>query len=218
MSLTSSQDITRFNYSHLSSTYNAMTSNLPPLVQAFSGSIGSAAANAASYPLDLVTTRLQTTRSKRIRGLKGALVLLRQIVYKHGPTALYDGLNTDTGATVLSGFFYYYFYSFLRTLLARRRAAHSNKSKIPALSVAEELSLGFVAGLASRLISTPLSVVTIRLQTEREDADEEEVNEGVELPSKESGVTSVMRHIYEEDGIVGFWRGKSPCPFEPCCF
>lgn len=164
-----------------------MTSTLPPLIQAFSGSIGSAAANASSYPLDLVTTRLQTTRSKRIRGLKGALMLLRQIVQRHGLAGLYDGLNTDTGATVLSGFFYYYFYSFLRGLLAKRRnLTAGSKGKIPALSVAEELSLGFAAGLASRLISTPLSVVTIRLQTEREGAEEEE--EVLNEDAKESGV------------------------------
>lgn len=45
-----------------------MTSTLPPLVQAFSGGIGSASANAISYPLDLIATRLRTTNSKRLKG------------------------------------------------------------------------------------------------------------------------------------------------------
>ena len=45
-----------------------MTSTLPPLVQAFSGAVGSASANAIVYPLDLVATRLQTTSSKKLRG------------------------------------------------------------------------------------------------------------------------------------------------------
>lgn len=45
-----------------------MTSNLPPLVQAVSGAVGSAAANAIVYPLDLVSTRLQTTSSRRLKG------------------------------------------------------------------------------------------------------------------------------------------------------
>lgn len=79
-----------------------MTSTLPPLIQACSGAIGSAAANSASYPLDLVTTRLQTTNSKRLRGLTSAWHLLSQIVHKHGLNALYDGLIPDTGATLLS--------------------------------------------------------------------------------------------------------------------
>lgn len=45
-----------------------MTSTLPPLVQAVSGAVGSAAANAIVYPLDLVSTRLQTTSSKKLKG------------------------------------------------------------------------------------------------------------------------------------------------------
>lgn len=36
-----------------------MTSTLPPLVQAVAGAIGSASANTLTYPLDLVTTRVQ---------------------------------------------------------------------------------------------------------------------------------------------------------------
>jgi hypothetical protein len=78
-----------------------MTSTLPPLVQAFSGAIGSAAANSLVYPLDLVTTRLQTSRSKHT-GLSRALHILRSIINKHGLFALYDGLDTDTAATLLS--------------------------------------------------------------------------------------------------------------------
>lgn len=54
-------------YNRLTS-FKTMTSTLPPLVQAFSGAMGSATANAVSYPLDVVTTRLQTTKSKKLRG------------------------------------------------------------------------------------------------------------------------------------------------------
>ncbi|KAJ3904981.1 hypothetical protein F5879DRAFT_25944 [Lentinula edodes] len=36
-----------------------MTSTLPPLVQAVAGAVGSASANTLTYPLDLVTTRVQ---------------------------------------------------------------------------------------------------------------------------------------------------------------
>lgn len=46
-----------------------MTSTLPPLIQAFSGAIGSASAGAIAYPLDLVATRIQTTSSKKLRGI-----------------------------------------------------------------------------------------------------------------------------------------------------
>ena len=145
----------------------------------------------------------------KLVGIKGAIYLLHQIIHKHGLSALYDGLETDTGATIISSFLYYYFYSFLRSFLTRRRSPSSlAKSKVPTLSVAEELGLGFVAGLASKLISTPLSVVTVRLQTEREDAEEDETLY-TEEAQKVGGVKDVIGRIYEEDGLVGFWRGST---------
>ena len=45
-----------------------MTSVLPPFVQACSGAIGSVVANASSYPLDLVCTRLQLSEKKGKHG------------------------------------------------------------------------------------------------------------------------------------------------------
>lgn len=84
-----------------SSLLSTMTSTLPPLIQAFSGAIGSASANSLVYPLDLVTTRLQTSRSK-YSGLSRAIYILHSIIDKHGWLALYDGLDTDTAATLLS--------------------------------------------------------------------------------------------------------------------
>jgi solute carrier family 25 (peroxisomal adenine nucleotide transporter), member 17 len=84
----------------------------------------------------------------------------------------------------------------------------------------EELGLGFVAGLASKLISTPLSVITVRLQTEREDVEEgggETSKNSVDFPDDEmrkvGGVRDVIRRIYEENGLVGFWRGLLPFPY-----
>lgn len=82
-----------------------MTSTLPPLVQAFSGAIGSASANALVYPLDLVTTRLQLDSPQKARksgGLLGAIRTLHGIIKKRGFQDIYTGLGTDTGATLLS--------------------------------------------------------------------------------------------------------------------
>jgi len=79
-----------------------MTSTLPPLVQAVSGAVGSATANAVSYPLDLVATRLQTTTSSRLKGFRGVVEALRHILRTEGWGGLYDGLGTDTAATIIS--------------------------------------------------------------------------------------------------------------------
>ncbi|KAF7350958.1 hypothetical protein MSAN_01658000 [Mycena sanguinolenta] len=189
-----------------------MTSTLPPLVQAFSGAIGSASANALIYPLDLVTTRLQLDspeKAKRSSGIRGAIRILRRIIKKHGFQDLYVGLGTDTGATLLSNFFYFYFYAFLRYLLTRRRLSLNSKPVHLAHphnpSLVEEILLGFIAGVASRAVSTPLNIVTVKLQIEQENEGDEHMGEKAE--ESVSGVSGVAKKIYREDGIRGFWRG-----------
>ncbi|TFY68135.1 hypothetical protein EVG20_g3680 [Dentipellis fragilis] len=200
-----------------------MTSTLSPIIQAFSGAVGSASANAFSYPLDLVTTRLQTTRSKRLQGLRGALAILRYTIKKYGVRALYDGLHSDIASTILSSFLYFYAYSFLRSVVSKRTASKIASSSgktvaAPILTISQELGLGFIAGVASRLVSTPLSITTVRLQMEREGSDDEleeveekfEEGKGAEVPrngKQEKGVLYVVKSIYEEQGLKGFWRG-----------
>lgn len=88
------------------------------------------------------------------------------------------------------------------------------KAAVPTLlSVSEELGIGFVAGVASRAISTPLSVITVRLQTGSDDEDEEArlniEKDGVEdvEPVKPMGVIGIVKRIYQEEGLQGFWGG-----------
>jgi adenine nucleotide transporter 17 len=70
-----------------------MTSVLPPFVQAASGSLGSATANALTYPLDIITTRIQAAD-------KGTSI--RKQLYTQGLSSFYDGIEADTGATLIS--------------------------------------------------------------------------------------------------------------------
>jgi hypothetical protein len=88
------------------SPFATMTSTLPPLVQAVSGASGSAFANALTYPLDLVTTRVQlqspSQAPRRRRGANSPAHILRHIIRKKGWASLYDGIWTDTTATLLS--------------------------------------------------------------------------------------------------------------------
>lgn len=73
----------------------------------------------------------------------------------------------------------------------------------------QELALGFIAGVASRAISTPLNIVTLRLQTESDQADYDDDEDTVEK-SEPITIISVVKRIYGEQGIAGFWRGQNP--------
>jgi hypothetical protein len=101
-------------------------------------------------------------------------------------------------------FFYFYFYTLLRSLRPSPQSPSNSKSPTATASknVLSELALGFVAGVASRAVSTPLNVVTLGLQTARDDDEEGE--------RKDAGVMGVVRRIYKEEGLKGFWRGTSP--------
>ncbi|KAI0785838.1 mitochondrial carrier [Abortiporus biennis] len=195
-----------------------MTSSLPPLFQAFSGAAGSAIANTFSYPLDLVATRIQTTSSRKLKGFHGILLALNHILKTEGWSGLYDGIGTDTAATLLSNFLYFFFYSFLRKFVVKRKGLlpkHGSRKSV-LLSVPEELAIGFISGVASRAISTPLSVITVRLQTatEGEDAEGElDADEGdkevVQRRKSSSTPSAIVKSIYQEQGLHGFWRGFS---------
>jgi adenine nucleotide transporter 17 len=118
---------------------------------------------------------------------------------------------------------YFYAYSLLRYLALRRRARSaiaSDKSTTAAqaqvLPVALELALGFVAGVASRAVSTPLSVITVRLQTESsgepasdEDKDQKRSQPTANVNRKRATALTVLQSIYDSDGLAGFWKGQS---------
>lgn len=230
-----------------------MTSTLPPLIQAFSGAVGSAAANTLSYPLDLVSTRLQTTSSRKLRGLypriasqedrsqsmflripgntthpkarfgnRGLAWSLRWSNYRHDCNLTLEvsqcavHLQVTMRLTYILSFLYFYFYSFLRTFITRRRIGASPGVKVAKpilLSMPEEIGIGFLAGVASRAISTPLSVVTVRLQTasenEEEEKPDEEKGDGVTRPV--ASPIQVLRDINTEEGLRGLWRGWCCC-------
>ncbi|EIN06664.1 mitochondrial carrier [Punctularia strigosozonata HHB-11173 SS5] len=187
------------------------TPSLPPLVQATSGAIGSATANALVYPLDLIATRVQTDDSSglsfdgrrrrklgRLREIRVIPQIAREVIREEGWKGLYDGLATDTAATIVSNFFYFYIYAFLRRSVVQRKAFSAPpsraKQRLAVLSVPEELGLGFLSGVLSRAISTPLSMVTVRMQTQSNN-------------NRKPGLVEIIRSIYREHGLLGFWKG-----------
>ncbi|TRM68943.1 mitochondrial carrier domain-containing protein [Schizophyllum amplum] len=185
-----------------------MTSTLPPIVQAVSGALGSASANALIYPLDLISSRIQLKKGVR---RQNPLYILRDIVDRHGLSALYTGLAPDTGATLLSNFFYFYFYSIFRVLVLRRQALPDKKTKVT-ISVIQELALGLLAGAASRAISTPLNIITLRMQNAKdEDQSDTSSDDSSDMSEAEDGdatsLSGVVQGIYKKDGLAGFWKG-----------
>ncbi|GAA6001831.1 hypothetical protein JCM10207_002340 [Rhodosporidiobolus poonsookiae] len=169
-----------------------MASTLPPLAQATSGALGAVVSNTLVFPLDTLTTRLQASSSSSRRrstpkpGRKGGYASLvaavRTLVAQQGWSGFYAGLGPDTLSTLISQFFYFFLYSALRDRLMARKlrlgegvkvatSISSGEGKRPApplLSALEELAVGCLAGVISKGLVSPLSMITVRAQTSSE--------------------------------------------------
>ena len=112
--------------------------------------------------------------------------------------------STRFRLSYMCSFLYFYAYTLLRALVLRRASSSSSKpARAPTLSMAHELLFGYLAGVTSKMIASPLSVVTVRLQTAREN-DEEELS-----GSTAKDVAATLQSIYEDEGWKGFWKGTS---------
>ncbi|KAI5475360.1 hypothetical protein MNV49_001591 [Pseudohyphozyma bogoriensis] len=212
-----------------------MTSSLPPLAQAISGSLGSVVSNTFVYPLDTLSTRLQTRATSKRSGRAPTTFIetIKKILREEGVGSFYLGLGTDSLSTGLSNFIYFYAYSLLRTLLINRKLrrhppppASKEKGSIapPVLSAIEEILIGCLSGVISKGTVAPLSNITVRAQTAstakaKQEEGEEKVIAKPDVEGEESdddddagygkapSSISIAKDIYEEKGWTGFWSG-----------
>ncbi|KFH44172.1 Peroxisomal adenine nucleotide carrier-like protein [Hapsidospora chrysogenum ATCC 11550] len=158
---------------------------LNALGHASSGSAGTAMSTAALYPLDLVTTRLKAQRQLSGKGkgthYDGVTDAFRDIVRNEGAGALYSGLGTDVGKSVVDSFLFFGFYNYLQR--------HSRK---PPRAI-QELVLGSLAGACAKALTTPISNVVARKQTSA---------------GKET-LRQMLAAMYRESGFWGLWSGYS---------
>ncbi|SJX64899.1 related to ANT1-Peroxisomal transporter of adenine nucleotides (ATP, AMP)-member of the mitochondrial carrier family (MCF) [Sporisorium reilianum f. sp. reilianum] len=216
-------------------------SQLPPFAQATAGALGSITSNTLVYPLDLLSTRCQT--QSRGRDGKGGYqsigAALQEIVKQNGVKGLYQGLASDTLSNTLSNFLFFYFRSFFMESVKERKKAKlppppaGKKGKGKAASIvitaAEDLAIGALAGIVSRFFTTPLSNVTVRMQTsanpkektkeQQEAIDKRKEGGSTVQPSSDSesddeggyaesaGIMDVLRQIVAEKGWLGLWSG-----------
>lgn len=114
----------------------------------------------------------------------------------------------------------------MEAVLKRKKAnapAPNAKGKTPAviITAAEDLAIGALAGIVSRFFTTPLSNVTVRMQTaatpKAKPAAEEKTDAAKPSSDSESddedgyaespGIVEVLRQIVAEKGYAGLWSG-----------
>ncbi|KAI9695403.1 MAG: hypothetical protein M1820_008658 [Bogoriella megaspora] len=224
-------------------TLSSLTPALPALGEALSGATGTALSNLLVYPLDLVITRLQvqnrqaqnnqhnesTSGSKRKQSPDNAsLISTSRQIYTHegGLRAFYSGVTADTLKSITDSFLFFLAYTFFRRTRQRQRRG--------ALSIAEELGVGMLAGAFARFWTTPIQNVVVRMQCaalrrtkqspnitpdlEKGKQKAEDISDVSQTsqptpphPNKPTApsVSQTTREIYQQSGLPGFWAGYS---------
>jgi hypothetical protein len=188
-----------------------MPSNLlPSLHHALSGSTGTAISTIATYPLDLVNTRLKVQRqlasnaNKRTQAYTGILDAFEKIYATEGGLpAFFAGLRTDVAKSVVDSFLFFLFYNWFRSRRLAAGAGGGGTGRRRHLNAVEELAIGAVAGACARFFTTPVGNVVTRRQTAHLMSGAREETDG------EKGFWEVLREIRREKGVAGLWAGYS---------
>jgi len=152
-------------------------------------------------PLEVVKTRFQSSVGTNIISSLGDVrvehqvgrysriwTTLTHIVMQEGPQGLFRGLAPTLMGVAPSRAIYFWAYSTAKSTLNTSSSLHPNTDTVHVLSAA-------TAGLLSSCTTNPLWVIKTRMQLEREKAS----------PS----LVTIVRTIYSERGVRGFWRGVS---------
>ncbi|XP_010534553.1 PREDICTED: mitochondrial substrate carrier family protein B isoform X2 [Tarenaya hassleriana] len=166
-----------------------MSSNL--CVHFVAGGLAGITAASATYPLDLVRTRLAAQTN--IMYYNGIWHALRTISSEEGILGLYKGL----GATLLGvGPSIAISFSVYETLRSYWRSNRSHDS-----TVMISLACGSLSGIVSSTATFPLDLVRRRKQLEGAG--------GREVVYK-TGLFGTMKHIVRTEGVRGLYRGILP--------
>lgn len=167
-----------------------------PAVHAISALAAGAISTTLTHPLDLVKARFQVQHvTKESSGIRytGTLQAFRVILQTEGIAGLYRGVGPNVVGNAAAWGTYMYLYSLLK--------ASSSSSSSSSMSTGQALLLASLAGAGSQVITNPIWVVKVRLQSQPHDA-----------PSSHrySSAMDCVKTMLKEEGVLSFWRGLTP--------
>ncbi|KAJ0975367.1 hypothetical protein J5N97_017332 [Dioscorea zingiberensis] len=153
-------------------------------------SLAAAVAETATFPIDIIKTRLQLRHGHSSGG--AALRVAADIWNKGGLLGFYNGLSP----AVLRHLFYtpvrIVSYEYLRT--------SSSDADTPLLRKA---LAGGVSGVAAQVLASPADLVKVRMQ-----ADGHLLTQGHQ--PRYTGIFNAFRKTAQSEGFLGLWRGVFP--------
>lgn len=160
--------------------------SLQNLVTATSGSVGAAVGIILLYPVDVVRAHLSRGVDQEGKPYRGGLDVLRRVSQEQGIKGFFGGVGVRTLQQVVQKFIFYYAYDALQGL-------SRTSLQVKDLPFFLQLFVGYLAGLSTVVVQTPLEVVATRLQLRVED--------------RRAGLAATFMKIVREEGIGTFYNG-----------
>lgn len=151
------------------------------LANAFSGAVGQFVGSATIFPIDVTKIKLMSTTTTITQPW---YQLLLQMFRDDGVLGIYERFPVKGFQQASTRFSYYYLYAWLSRLVA-------TNGNVESLGFWSNLAVGYVIGVVNMLPSNPLEVVSTVVMHSAERAS----------------VLSVVRQIYQTEGVLGFWKG-----------
>eukprot|EP00756_Hemistasia_phaeocysticola_P038906 Hpha_TRINITY_DN16789_c0_g2::TRINITY_DN16789_c0_g2_i1::g.80373::m.80373/K13354/SLC25A17, PMP34; solute carrier family 25 (peroxisomal adenine nucleotide transporter), member 17 len=151
-------------------------------VHFLAGAMSGIGSMSIAYPLDVARTLLQ----KEGRGdIMAGFEILGKLLREQGITSWYKGWSSHTTSHTLQNAVYHSAYAKLVDVM---------KEKNPRLSDPVRLLLGVAAGCVAATMVTPLTIVTFRMQTTKE----------------QMSMPGMLLKIINEEGLFSLWNGIGP--------
>ncbi|ONI24552.1 hypothetical protein PRUPE_2G246400 [Prunus persica] len=192
------------------------------LINGLAGAGGGIIAQLITYPLQTVNTRQQTERGlKKEKSKLGTIEQMLQVIKHEGWERLYGGLAPSLVGTAASQGVYYYFYQIFRNkaeaaALERRKLGVGDGS----VGMLSSLVVAALSGCVNVLFTNPIWVVVTRMQTYKKNLKKSEPGPELSTAQDEAvlaaaepppfGTTHAIQEVYDEAGVLGFWRGVFP--------
>ncbi|KAG0262715.1 hypothetical protein BG011_009845 [Mortierella polycephala] len=180
------------------------------------GSLAGVAGKFVEFPFDTVKVRLQTQPLDRPI-FKGPYDCFRQTVRNEGFLGLYNGLSSPLVGAMLENAVLFVGYrraqDMLREFVAVPDSNHSHAGSEPApLSIPMLCLSGGISGIFASMVLTPVELIKCKLQVQQIGHlfNKKDVKSAPVRNALHSGPLSVMKHIYTQNGLRGFYLGHFP--------
>ncbi|KAF8936152.1 putative mitochondrial ornithine carrier protein AmcA/Ort1 [Dissophora ornata] len=182
------------------------------------GSLAGVAGKFVEFPFDTVKVRLQTQPLDRPI-FSGPIDCFRQTVRNEGFLGLYNGLSSPLVGAMLENAVLFVGYrraqDMLREFIAVPDTHHSNGAAaadpVP-LSIPMLCLSGAISGVFASMVLTPVELVKCKLQVQQIGRlyTKDAMNGPAAPKALHSGPLSVIKHIYTQNGLRGFYLGHFP--------